>query len=289
MIYDAVLTFHTNPYGCGVAKFNQQLAERLGVPCQSLSESVARTPLISIKPAELEQWDDTPTRWDQYDLFLHGAPRPMDAVLVQRARRVFAANGVIADALAALRPDVIVGFCPSTIIDSPASGIQILTFGMAGKLRAEPYQRLYELLEAHGMPYTMDLSCAAHEGASWEQTIGEASERLATIFGDRLRVLGFLADAALTQALLAAYGVALFFDPAVRANNTTFWAALGRSVPVITNLDAWSPPELKHDVNVWDIGQLSEWPRRDQKRIVRYGARVVAHQYSWDRLLEVLR
>lgn len=50
---DAVLTYHTNPHTCGVARFNTQLARRLGVPCYGLPVGGARYPLVSIKASEI--------------------------------------------------------------------------------------------------------------------------------------------------------------------------------------------------------------------------------------------
>jgi hypothetical protein len=83
--------------------------------------------------------------------------------------------------------------------------------------------------------------------------------------------------------------VALFYDPAVRANNTTLWAALDAGTPVITNLDAQSPPELIHHRSVFDLAQVTEWPEANHLREVRHGGRKAAEVYSWDRLIEKLQ
>src|SRR5258708_37817939 len=101
---DAVLSYHLSPYTCGVAKFNQRLARELGVPCLRLNR-YARYPLISIKISELPR-SPFPTFFvsEGYDLFLHDWDDAY-AQTVELARRVYAANEVIADAIRPIRPD----------------------------------------------------------------------------------------------------------------------------------------------------------------------------------------
>ena len=56
---DAILSYHMDPLTCGVANFNQQLADRLGVPCLSLlpwPESVSLA-LVSVKASEMTEAD----------------------------------------------------------------------------------------------------------------------------------------------------------------------------------------------------------------------------------------
>lgn len=290
---DAVLSVHVDPFVCGVAKWSAALAERLGVPMLKFDQQPVAYPLISLKTAEADtyRWVLTARWYRQFDLFFHDQPRGLCAHdALRTATRVFAANATIAEDIRPIRPDVITAFCPSTITaNPPRSGLRILTFGMAGRQQVQHFEQLQAVLEASHVDYSVNLSCAVHEGSSWEQTIGEAAERLRPIFGEHFRLLGFLADDALVEEMKRSSGVALFYDPAVRANNTTLWAALEQGCPVVTNLDADSPPELQHDVNVWDIAQMSEWPMAERARVLRAGGRKVVEAYSWDRLLEVLR
>ena len=83
--------------------------------------------------------------------------------------------------------------------------------------------------------------------------------------------------------------IALFYEPAVRANNTTLWAALEAGTPVITNLEADSPKELIHNRSVFDLAQLTQWPDASECREVRHGGREAAKVYSWDRLISALQ
>jgi len=289
-VIDSVLTYHTDGLRCGVARFNSQLADRLRVPMHSLMWPIVEAcPLISIKTAELNG-RILNTNYPAFDLFFHDGPRCEDIQPLQKARRVFAATSAIAALIRPERPDVVTAFCPSTITaNPPRAGLRILCFGMAQKLQVPLYEQLKAVLDASHVDYSVNLSCAVHEGASWEETIGDAAARLTPIFGAHFRLLGFLADDALVDEMRRSTGVALFYDPAVRANNTTLWAALEHGCPVVTNLDPDSPPELQHDVNVWDIHQLTEWPMAERARVLRAGGRKVVEAYSWDRLLEVLR
>jgi hypothetical protein len=278
---DAVLSYHTNPNTCGVAKFNQQLAQRLGVPLQSVfCETECGYPLLSVKREECHEgyeWTtgiaDRCDHFRRFDVFWHGEP---DRWVTQKATRVFAANARIADQIREYRPDVIEAFCPATIAGNPhRAPLNILTFGMAHKLQTEKYEKLKALLGDRD--YTISLSTAVHEGSPWS-AVAEAGDQLRAIFGDKTRVLGYLLDDALAKELQDCSAVALFFDPALRANNTTFWAAAEAGKPVIFNADDLSPCR-----SVLEIDALEEWP----DHLVGFHPDVVA-THSWDALLQTM-
>lgn len=263
--WDAVLSYHMNPLTCGVQKFNVQLAERLGIPCLPLG-SPCQHPLISVKSAEMNGAWATAVPIDKpWTLLLHD--RPTDVPRYTYGR-VFYADEI---------------GCPSTIQGNPTRGtINVLTFGMAHKIQAQKYQRLKELLDATGEDYTVSLSTAIHEGSSWED-VGTVADEMRAIFGERLRVLGYLADDALAKELQDCTAVALFYEPAVRANNTTFWAALDAGAVVIANRDERSP-----QVGGWyDIHDLVTFPDADYRRGHRAQAGAFA-RYSWDAVIEQL-
>jgi hypothetical protein len=235
---DAILSYHLNPLTCGVAKFNQQLAERLGVPCLPLG-SPCMHPLISIKPQEMlrgvpffapEQMNE---HHPPFDLLLHG---PSDAPYLALAERIF-----YADTLG----------CPSTLQGNPTRGrYRVLTFGMAHKRIVPHYQALKLQLDRDYPDYTVELSTAIHEGHPWEAGLRDSIDTLRAIFGTHLRVLGFLGDDALAKELQDVDAVALYFDPAARANNTTLWAAVQSGKTIYTNTDEHSPDLTKPPT--WD-------------------------------------
>lgn len=247
---DAVLSYHTNPQTCGVAKFNQLLAQKLGVPFAPLTHLGRYAhPLVSIKGSEIGPW-----MWPQgnfpYDLFAH------DAALrewVHGATTIYAGNAEIARELRQTRPDVIEAFCPSTVQGDPTRGAyRVLVFGMANKLAIEYFKDLKIRLDAEHPDYTVSLSTAVHEGSPWDTTITDAIDAMRGVFGDKLRVLGFLADDALAKELQECDAVAAFFVPALRANNTSAWAAIWAGKRLFTNIDHDSPNWMDPSSYSWD-------------------------------------
>jgi hypothetical protein len=254
-VIDAVLTYHLNPHTCGVAKFNHALAERLGVPClqwDTIDAWRARRPLISVKPSESHSW---PEHYPTFDLFLHGVPHVGvfmgTSQILARPRRIYAGNREIADLVRPYRPDVIEAFCPSTVDGNPARGAsRVLVFGMAHKLLLPHFEKLKTQLDTEHPDYTVELSTAVHEGSPWDQALTDSVTAMRGIFGDRLRVLGYLGDDALAKELRECDAVAAYYVPALRANNTSAWAALEAGKRLYTNTDEYSPP-LNPDLHSW--------------------------------------
>ena len=224
---DAVLSYHLNPLTCGVAKFNIQLAERLGVPCLPLGSETSR-PLVSIKFAEIKDGTTIVDLNPGYDLLLHDRHHGAN-LLANFARRLF-----YADELGV----------PATICGNPTRGrYNVLTFGMAHKLVLPHFEHLKVQLDAEHPDYTLSLSTAVHEGSPWDEALRDSTEAMHGIFGDKLRVLGFLADDALAKELQDCDAVACFFTPALRANNTSYWAAVASGKTIYTNRDEHSPQD----------------------------------------------
>lgn len=252
---DVVMTHPHNPLVCGVTKFSHRLARSLGVECvpdcgNILNGSpIYRRPLVSIKGSEWKLSHGC--FYPPYDLFAH------DATGIVRdtaacATRVFAANPEVARELRKKRPDVIEAFCPSTIEGNATRGkYRVLTFGMSHKLALKHFEQLKVDLDRDHPDYTIELSTAVHEGNPWDEALTQSTEAMRAIFGDRLRVLGFLADDALARVLQECDAVAAFYVPALRANNTTAWAALSAGKFLYTNLDQHSP-ELNPEKYSWD-------------------------------------
>lgn len=232
---DAVVGYHWNPATCGVAKFDRQLANALGVPwvrwdCYAWRPNVV--PLVSVKWSELTPRDACHFHdkfiAQPFDLLAHDHPHPD---LAKAARRVFHASAV---------------GCPSTIQGNPHRGTyRVLTFGMAHKLVLPHFQALKARLDWEHPDYTLSLSTAVHEGSPWDTALTDAEASMRAIFGDKLRVLGFLADDALARELQECDAVAAYFVPAVRANNTSIWAAVEAGKTIYTNTDEHSPDLTK--------------------------------------------
>jgi len=285
---DAVWTVGHHPSLCGTEKFGHLLAKKLGVPVLERHQVRAGDyPIVSVRASEVQQWGAPPPK---FDLFLHDWYSYDGGALawLRQATRVFAANVDIARELRPLRPDVIEAFAPSTIQGNPTRGtINVLTFGMAHKLgiHRERYVKLKALLDDAPTDYTVSVSTAIHEGSPWDET-AKVGDQLRAIFGSHLRVLGYLADDALARELATCSAVAIFFDPAVRANNTTFWAAMKSGKPVISNFDADSP---KCGGFPCDIERLAKWPGEQTERWSQWANMHDSVQsYGWANLLWLL-
>jgi hypothetical protein len=298
---DCVVSYHTNPFTCGVAKFNQLLANRLDVPVVPIFDerlaSFAR-PCLSIKVEEfstpdLERLEHAVARLAAYDLFLHALTgTEFENRLVQRAGKVFGGNAFLTEKLRELRPDAIEAWCPGTLMDFrdfADTEVSIFSFGMAHKVQVEKYQRLRELLDQTGRTYSIYLSTAFHEGTTFEGAFADTHDRLKSVFGDQLYFLGFLSDMAAYNYLKRCTYFAAFFTAGLRANNTSVNAALELGVPVITNLDSGSPPAVVQSGAVVDITRTSLLPcLPGELETMREAARTASKSVGWDRLLRRL-
>src|SRR3712207_5491968 len=100
MAVDCVVGHHMNPFRSGVARFNEILAERLGVALVGLEqpERVGDQPLYSFKAGELDETavatvEELIERGGEWSLFLHDfSDLPVERKLIAGARRVWLGN-----------------------------------------------------------------------------------------------------------------------------------------------------------------------------------------------------
>jgi hypothetical protein len=295
---EAVVTHHRSGLRSGVARFNELLAEQLGVPLYGLDEDEATgwaSSLLSFKASEMgaEERDALARRlqaagW-RGEVFLHDyADLELEREIVARARRVHCGNLEIYERLRGLNPDCVSVWTPGLLVDrrryEPAE-LTVFSFGMAHKIRTDMFQLLRELLDRDGRPYAVYVSAATHETAALEdaQTV---FEEMHAIFPS-LYFLGNLSDVAVYNQLVQSTFFAAFFPKGVRANNTTVAAAMETGAVVITNLDAHSPPEFLHMENVIDIERCSELPADEAVlERLRSRARETAQARGWPQLVQ---
>lgn len=296
---DALVSHHMDPHRSGVSRFNELLAEHLGVPLVGLGDaSTVATPLLSFKVSELGADVRGTVRtahatWRAHEIFLHElCGDELERDLVASARRVLAGNDAIAEDLAGAHPRVQALWTPGLIVDPgriAPTEIRIFTFGMAHKIRTGTFRRLRELLEGSGRSYAVHVSAANHETA----TLRDAQlvfEEMHAIFPDRMYFKGNLSDLAIVDELEHATFYAAFFEDGVRANNTSVASAMERGAVVITNLDDRSPKELRHMDNVIDICQATELPSDPLvSRRLSVRAMETARARSWSALVERVR
>jgi hypothetical protein len=293
---DAVVTHHRDGFRSGVARFNELLAQQLGVPLHGLDDALGGflCPLLSFKvselgPAEVAIVEDVvrarPWRWE---LFLHDyGGGELERALVEGAQRVHCGNDEIREAIAPLNDAHDVLWTPGLLRDDRTfkpSEISVFSFGMAHKIRTDEFRRLRDLLVASGATHAVFVSSANHETASLRDA-QLVFEEMHDVFPDALYFLGTLSDVAVYNWLQQTTFFAAFFEHGVRANNTSVAAAMERGAVVITNLDEHSPREFVHMDNVIDIERCDELPS-DPLVLKRLSVRAMetARARGWDAL-----
>jgi hypothetical protein len=302
MPLECVLTHHLNTYASGVARFNEILAHRLGIPLLSVFSDAARglrRPLLSFKVGELDEHERAllvglldDAQW-QHDAFLHEfRGLPLEHRIATGAARCWAGNREILGRLRQIGCEAQLAWAPGLLLDQrrfqPAE-ISVFSFGMARKLRTDMFRRLRELLDQTGRSYRLYVSSANHETSS----IREAElvfDEMHELFPEHLYFMGNLSDVAVYNYLQTTTFFASFFPDGVRANNTSVAAAMEQGCVVITNLDEHSPEHLRHGVNVIDIGQTTELPSDPlELRRISVAAMEITRERSWEHLAALIR
>jgi hypothetical protein len=299
---DAVVTHHRDSFRSGVGRFNELLAERLGVPLvgiRTLLSTGCTRPLLSFKvselgPAELAALERlVETRPFPWELFLHVYEGSvLEASLVAGASRVHCGNHEIFEQVGSLNRSSQTLWSPGLILDERAfatTDVSVFSFGMAHKIRADLFQRLRQLLDASGRSYAVYVSAANHETTRMKDA-HLIFDEMHEIFPATLFFLGNLSDVAVFNYLRTSTFFATFFIGGVRANNGSVAAAMEKGAVVITNLDEHSPPELVHLENVIDIERCDELPV-DPAVLRGISGRAVqtSRRRGWDELVVRLR
>lgn len=299
---DAVVSHHLDGFRSGVARFNELLAQHLGVPLLSLFDPQVEEldcPLLSFKVSELGSAESgslastlgTPP-WIASEIFLHEfSGHELERRMTSSARTVHCGNLEIYEHVCDLNENVDVLWTPGLIVDDrtfePAE-VSVFSFGMAHKIKTDMFRRLRTLLVESERSYAVYVSAANHETASMRDAALVYAD-MHEIFPARLYFLGNLSDVAVFNYLQQTTFFAAFFSGGLRANNTSVSSAMERGAIVITNLDANSPPEFEHMDNLIDINRCDRLPS-DPLVLKRLSLRAMetGRERSWDRLVERL-
>jgi hypothetical protein len=290
----AVVTHHRSGFRSGVARFNELLAERLGVPLYGLEDDGPgwAGSLLSFKVSELDiaARAGLAERLDAWDgeLFLHElSGLELERELVARARRVHCGNLEIYAGVRNLTDRAQAAWAPGLIVDRRAfepAAVTVFSFGMAHKIHTDMFRRLRGLLDGLERPYAVYVSAANHETTTLEDAQA-VFEEMHELFPS-LYFLGNLSDVAVYNRLRESTFFAAFFDRGVRANNTSVAAAMETGAVVITNLDELSPPEYVHGENVIDIERCDRLPTEPEALdAIRARAVETATARGWDALV----
>jgi hypothetical protein len=285
-----------------VVRFNELLAEQLGVPMRGLFEpqaASAHRPLFSFKVSELSADERSrfeailDARSDPYEVYLHDwMGSELEKRVVRGAARVHCGNSEVHEQVAPAAPAATLLWTPGLVRDrrvfTPAE-VSVFSFGMAHKIQTTLFRRLRQLLEDSGRSYVVYVSTATHETKSTRdaQTVFEEMDQ---IFPDRLFFMGNLSDVAVYNQLRNSTFFAAFFPRGVRDNNTSVAAALEFGSVVLTNLDPHSPPELRHMENIIDINRCDALPADPLiLRRISVQAMETARERGWEALAARLR
>jgi hypothetical protein len=258
---DAVVTYHENPLTCGVARFNAELARRLGVPLvplAALPHCRYSHPLVSLKWSEL--------------------PADVRATLPHRLIPLgsrFLWHDCGHDGMSRWWPSMWAAQIGIPALVRPQARTngrpRWFSMGMAHKLTYSLYQRASTLQR----PGSIWVSAWLHEGTTWDgmNDVLDTLGRLAPV-----TFLGSLTDAALAWVWPEVDVFVAFLPDGLQANHTSVHAALDAGVPVITNWGEATPADMKaRTVNIHDITAWPEsWPTGPSP-------------YTWERLMEALR
>ena len=299
-MYASVVSFHTNPYTCGVARFNQALAKSLQVPIESVLQfeaSQENVSLLSLKFDEIPEamserlLENLDHQLATFDLFLHGINQSaIESKYSAKARRVIVASREYADLIQEQRSDVIALFAPGAGVSGLRStfDITLLTFGMAHKIRSDGYRKLGAMLKTDSRTFQLEISTALHDGTSFSEDFFSVGSEIGEVFEGNVSFLGFLADDEVSRRLTNADALVAFFPSGVRENNTTVLSAMAHGCAVITNLDEYSPPWMKHGESVFDVNQLASFPSNEELLVVRTGAKNAVSPYTFEQLSKLL-
>lgn len=300
MSYSSLVSYHTNPYTCGVARFNQALATALGIPLCAVNKLKAHQSdmlLLSVKFEEMSAdiaqnlLVDLQVAGTNFDLFLHGiANTDIEQKFIASARRVIVATQEYADLIRSQREDVVAYFAPGAADTGTtrSAEITLLTFGMAHKIRSEGYRKLGQLLSADSRAVQLEISTALHDGTSFSEDFFSVGSEISQVFNGNVSFLGFLADDEVSRRLRAADALVAFFPHGVRENNTTVLSAMAHGCAVITNFDSYSPTWMKHGKSIFDIDQLSIFPSQNELARVGEEARLAIAPFTFKSLASLL-
>ena len=300
MGYSILVSYHTNPYTCGVARFNQALATALGISICAVNKLEVHNSdilLLSLKFEEISTevaqklLDDLQVVDAKFDLFLHGVTNSeIELKFISSARRVIVATQEYADSIRAKREDVVAYFAPGAGDAGVAKNAEItlLTFGMAHKIRSEGYRKLGQLLSDDSRTVQLEISTALHDGTSFSEDFFSVGSEISQVFDGNVSFLGFLADDEVSRRLHAADALVAFFPHGVRENNTTVLSAMAHGCAVITNFDSYSPTWMEHGKSVFDIDQLSTFPSANELNQVGEAARRAVAPFTFESLATLL-
>ena len=268
-----IISYHTNTWGCGIAKFNKLLSEKLNIRVVQFKDAMSLTEkvgYVSVSIAEFSESDklyflNTASSFENMHLILHSfSEDPIEVEIISKFKRIIGLNSAIVDNLSKFGITSVLGFAPSMLKAEKTSSqttFKLFTFGMAHKFELGNVSRLIINLKLLGLNPSISMSTAIHLGEQPLDHLQSEIEELSSKLETPINFLGFLSDYSLYEKMIDSDAIFRFFPDGVRGNSTSVMSSLSLGRVTITNLDNQSPKWLKHFVNVVDINQ---WSRGEQ-------------------------
>jgi hypothetical protein len=273
--YKYIVSYHTNTWGCGIARFNELLAAELKSEVLSFAEMRAVEPLekilISISLKEFSEKDKIGFQEllrnlqheINYDLLLHSIEESdLEKMIISKSNKIFSLNEEISYKLQKLDISSSTLFTPSLFKskisekEQDKKSFKLITFGMAHKIELDLIDKLIKNVKNSGLNPRIYLSTAIHVGEQPLDNLNKIIQEIEEKLNIEINFLGFLSDSALAKSIQESNALFRFFNPAVRANSTSIMAGMSLGVPTFTNTDKFSPKWLNHNHNYFDVSKL---------------------------------
>ena len=275
--YQSVLTYHTNTFGCGVAKFNNILAKKINCDVKQIFSKINLKDkfLLSLKISEFDNKDIYKlnrliNELRNFDIFFHDFSNLLvERKIIQKSSKIICGNKEIAEKILKLnkkyKAKIESLWSPSTIKvqQKIKKKINLLSFGMSHKVQITKFKKLKLLLDKrYKNNYCLKISLALHEYKSFDDEYIKPYNLIKKIFGKNLLFLGFASDEYLSQELRQCDYFVAFFEKGLRDNNSSVAAAVEHNCKIITNLDKNSPKFYFDNLNVINIDKVKKFPKK---------------------------
>ena len=281
MTITEIFTYHSNPYTCGVTKFNSQLSEISGRPLKYFDPDVKKltSPLVSISFKEVSTNDliivfQQLKKLNCIILVIHSLNLEdnIELEIIQSAKNVICLNTEIFSTLQRYRKNLILGWCPSMIAKNQTNLLKsqdftikndfIFTFGMSKKFNGSTFVEFINNLDQKNLKLPIYISAGLHEDSVFDSSYFKQIDSLSTAIPNKVYFLGFLSDEIVSTLLSQCRVCLLFFEKGARENNSTLVSAINHNCQVVTNFDEYTPKWIQDLPNVYDSKSVSIIPTK---------------------------
>jgi hypothetical protein len=295
---EALITFHTNRFTCGVARFNYSLAEHLGIPVVDFKSwlrtfKVDAKYLISVKPSEFDSENLhlllsqlNQLKSPQWAFFHEFNDTEVEIRIAKISEKVVAVDRIIGKKISSYSNLVESGFAPGMSVGRQieTSDLSLLALGMSHKFNQHGYGVLNQIVERDEREFSLKVSVAVHEGHNIGESFVQIPELIRSVWTSDFFFLGFLSDAAISHEIQKCDSVVVLPLQGARESNSSILGAMAHGASVVTILDEESPDWFEHGVNILDVMQLTNFPSNSQLLEIKHNAKITSMRYGFKEL-----